>query len=104
MRTQAPSRSSSPLARPVSRVREWRDQSDILRRLGDCDARGRERLLQDLNVTEPELTAVIRAGADSSHLLERMLASLALDYGRLDLRYPTVVADLRGVCAERCPG
>lgn len=90
-----------------NRIRHWRDKRMVLQEVLKCDATERDRLLRELKMTEPELTAIINAGPGDSHLLMRMLDALELDYQRLQHRHPPVASDLRRVCAlcdnkQRC--
>jgi len=71
-----------------------------MRELNQCDERDLERILNDLNITKPELNAAVTRGAYPKLLLPEMLQAHGLRPERLKAEYPAVEADLRRVCAQ----
>lgn len=97
--------SISPTSLPqrvLRRIHDWQERRRGLRELARCDSRERQRVVQELGVTEAELEEAIRAGAEPNPLLGRMLKALHVDYPLLVLDDPRIAWDLRRVCAL-CP-
>ena len=98
----AANRMFSPLAGFCRSVGDWWRRLMTLRELDQCDDRGLQRVLHDLNVSKAELTGAVMRGAHPKLLLPQMLHALDLPADRVNAMYPSVASDLIRVCAQ-CP-
>jgi hypothetical protein len=92
----------SPLAGFGRRIRSWWDRQRTLHELGQCDGRDLQRVLHELNVTEPELNDAVIRGAYPKLLLPEMVQALGLKGESIDKDYPRIADDLKRVCSQ-CP-
>jgi hypothetical protein len=92
----------SPLAGFGRRLRSWWVQQRTFRQLAQCDERDLQRILHELNVTEPELNDAVIRGAYPKLLLPEMVQALGLESQSIEKHYPRIADDLRRVCAH-CP-
>jgi uncharacterized protein YjiS (DUF1127 family) len=94
------SRSFSSLASLRRRFSDWWTRRLTLRELDRCDERELARILQDINVTKAELSAVVTRGAFPKLQLPEMLEAHGIRPEQLKAEHPAVEADLRRVCAQ----
>jgi uncharacterized protein YjiS (DUF1127 family) len=94
------SRSLSSLASLRRRFSDWWTRRSTLRELDRCDERELGRILHDLNVTKPELSAVVARGVYPELQLPEMLKAHGISPEGLKAEHPAVEADLRRVCAQ----
>lgn len=91
-----------PIDRFVVRLRQWRENSRLLRELSEMPDAERGRLHHDLGVTHGQLDRVVTGADAAERLLPQMMERYGVDPDGVASRHRAVMRDLQRTCAG-CP-